>query len=247
MATRPARRIARVDARFINTAMMVTLLGAVVSDGLEDGRVVSGVGGQYNFVAQAFALEDARSVITLDAVRGAGKAARSNVLWSYGHGTIPRHLRDIVITEYGVADLRGRTDRDVIVALLKVADSRFQPELLERAKAAGKLERGYVLPAEARDNTPGRIAEALAPARASGLAPLLPFGSDFDPLEESLLPALGRLKAAQAEPKALLGLVLEGLRAQSDDGAALKRLGLDRPRGLRQRLTALALRGALRR
>jgi len=242
-----AKRIARVDARFINTAMMVTLLGAVVSDGLEDGRVVSGVGGQYNFVAQAFALEDARSVITLDAVRGAGKAARSNVLWSYGHGTIPRHLRDIVITEYGVADLRGRTDRDVIVALLKVADSRFQPALLEQARAAGKLERGYVLPAEARDNTPERIAEALAPARASGLAPLLPFGSDFDPLEESLLPTLGRLKAAQAEPKALLGLILDGLGARSDDGPVLKRLGLERPRGLSQRLTALAVRGALRR
>jgi acyl-CoA hydrolase len=70
-----AKRAARVDGRFINTAMMVTLLGAVVSDGLEDGRVVSGVGGQYNFVAQAFALEGARSVITLDAVRGAGRKA----------------------------------------------------------------------------------------------------------------------------------------------------------------------------
>ena len=240
-----AKRAARVDARFINTAMMVTLLGAVVSDGLEDGRVVSGVGGQYNFVAQAFALEDARSVITLDAVRGAGRAAQSNVLWSYGHGTIPRHLRDIVITEYGVADLRGRTDRDVIVALLKVADSRFQPALIEQAKAAGKLERSYAVPVEFCDNTPERIANALAPAKAAGLAPLLPFGSDFDPLEESLLPALGRLKAAQAEPKALLGLIMKGLRAGPGDEAALKRLGLAQPRGVRQRLTALAVRGAL--
>ena len=60
-----AKRRARVKARFINNAMMATLLGAVVSDGLEDGRVVSGVGGQYNFVAQAFALEGARSIIVL--------------------------------------------------------------------------------------------------------------------------------------------------------------------------------------
>jgi len=240
-----AKRIARVDARFINTAMMVTLLGAVVSDGLEDGRVVSGVGGQYNFVAQAFALEDARSVITLDAVRGAGKKASSNLLWSYGHGTVPRHLRDIVITEYGVADLRGRTDRDVVVALLKVADSRFQPALLEQAKAAGKLERGFVLPAEFRDNTPERVAEALAPAKAAGLAPLLPFGSDFDALEERLLPTLGRLRAAQAAPMDLLRLILTGMRAGPGDEAALARLGLAKPKGLRQRLTALAVRGAL--
>ena len=66
------KRRARIDARFVNNAMMATLMGAVVSDGLEDGRVISGVGGQYNFVAQAFALEGARSVITLEATRWVG-------------------------------------------------------------------------------------------------------------------------------------------------------------------------------
>jgi acyl-CoA hydrolase len=49
-------RLHRRNARFINTAMMFTLLGAAVSDALEDGRVVSGVGGQYNFVAMAHSL-----------------------------------------------------------------------------------------------------------------------------------------------------------------------------------------------
>src|SRR5262249_24882904 len=57
------KRRARVKARFVNNAMLATALGAVVSDGLENGQVVSGVGGQYDFVAQAFALEDARSII----------------------------------------------------------------------------------------------------------------------------------------------------------------------------------------
>ncbi len=47
-----AKRRARVEARFVNSAMMATLMGAVISDGLENGQVVSGVGGQYNFVAQ---------------------------------------------------------------------------------------------------------------------------------------------------------------------------------------------------
>ena len=50
----------RRDARFFNTCMMMTALGAAVSDGLADGRVVSGVGGQYNFVAMAHALPEAR-------------------------------------------------------------------------------------------------------------------------------------------------------------------------------------------
>lgn len=239
-----AKRAARVDARFINTAMMVTLLGAAVSDGLEDGRVVSGVGGQYNFVAQAFALEGARSVITLPSTRGAGRAAASNILWSYGHGTIPRHLRDIVITEYGVAGLRGRTDRDVVVALLKITDSRFQAGLLEKAKAAGKLETAYALPEAFQRNTPERLARALAPLKAAGLAPLLPFGSDFDALEASLLPALARLKAAQAAPRDLARLVLKGLGARGGH-EALARLRLDKPRSLRDWLTASAVRGAL--
>ena len=50
----------------------------------------------------------------------------SNLFWNYGHCTIPRHLRDIVVTEYGIADLRGQTDSEVIARLLAVSDSRFQ-------------------------------------------------------------------------------------------------------------------------
>src|SRR5262249_29361543 len=164
------KRRARVKARFVNNAMMATLLGAAVSDALENGQVVSGVGGQYNFVAQSFALEDARSIILLRATRTAKRRTTSNILWNYGHTTIPRHLRDIMVTEYGIADLRGKSDRDVIAAMLAVADSRFQDELLRRARDAGKIERGFELPAACRDNTPERIARALAGAREEGPA-----------------------------------------------------------------------------
>src|ERR1700734_2198889 len=87
-----AKRRARFDARFVNNAMMATLMGAVISDGLENGQVVSGVGGQYNFVAQAFALRGARSILTVEATRQAGARIQSNIRWSYGHETIPRHL-----------------------------------------------------------------------------------------------------------------------------------------------------------
>ena len=66
-----AKRRARVKARFLNDAMMATALGDVISDGLDDGRIVSGVGGQYNFIAQGFALEGARSAIVLHATRTA--------------------------------------------------------------------------------------------------------------------------------------------------------------------------------
>ena len=205
----PAKRRARVKARFINNAMMATLLGAVISDALEDGRVVSGVGGQYNFIAQGFALEGARSVIILPATRTAGGKISSNIHWNYGHTTIPRHLRDIVVTEYGVADLRGKSDRDVIAAMLAVTDSRFQSELLRRAKDARKIEREFELSAACRDNTPERLARALKPAVEQGLVPLFPFGSDFTAVEQRLMPALELLK--EASPLQLAGIALRGL------------------------------------
>jgi acyl-CoA hydrolase len=240
-----AKRRARVKARFINNAMMATLLGAVVSDGLENGQVVSGVGGQYNFVAQAFALEDARSIIALRATREARRRTTSNVRWNYGHTTIPRHLRDVVVTEYGIADLRGKSDRDVIAAMLAVADSRFQDELLRIATDAGKIERHYELPRECRDNTPERIARALAPAQEQGLLPSFPFGTDFTATEQRLIPALQALR--QASPLQLTALAAHGLMQPptKDVEECLARMGLDRPSGATEHIYAALMRGAL--
>jgi acyl-CoA hydrolase len=231
-----SKRRARVDARFVNNAMMATLLGAVISDGLENGQVVSGVGGQYNFVAQAFALEGARSILTVKSTRQGAKAI-SNIRWSYGHETIPRHLRDIVITEYGVADLRGKSDADVIAAMLAVTDSRFQTELMRQAKEAGKLARNYEIPAVHRDNAPERIAAALKPACEAGLLPSFPFGSDFTDVEQRLIPALQLLQQATRSPQRLPGMLWEGFLHQPDaaDGACLARLGLDKPATLAER------------
>jgi hypothetical protein len=226
------KRRARVDARFVNSVMMATLMGAAVSDGLENGQVVSGVGGQYNFVAQAFALDGARSVLTLESARQAGGKPQSNIRWSYGHETIPRHLRDIVVTEYGVADLRGKSDADVIAAMLAVADSRFQDELARRARDAGKLPKNFEIPAVHRENTPERIVEALKPAREEGLLPSFPFGSDFTDVEQRLIPALQLLQDAQQAPlRRLPGLLWQGLARAPDaaDGECLARLGLDKP------------------
>ncbi|SHG89312.1 acetyl-CoA hydrolase/transferase C-terminal domain-containing protein [Bradyrhizobium erythrophlei] len=226
-----AKRRARVDARFVNSVMMATLMGAAVSDGLENGQVVSGVGGQYNFVAQSFALAGARSVLTLEATRGAGAGLRSNIRWSYGHETIPRHLRDIVVTEYGVADIRGKSDADVIAAMLQVTDSRFQDELARQAKDAGKLPGNFEIPAAYRDNHPERIAAALKPAREAGLLPSFPFGSDFTDVEQRLIPALQLLQDAQSAPRRLPGLLWQGFTGHPDaaDIECLARLGLDKP------------------
>src|SRR6185437_4006321 len=229
-----SKRAARIDARFINNTMMATLLGAAVSDGLDNGQVVSGVGGQYNFVAQAFALSGARSVLTLEATRQARGKMLSIIRWNYGHETIPRHLRDVFITEYGVADVRGKSDAEVIAAMLAIADSRFQDELARVAKDTGKLPKGFEIPAAHRENVPERIAAALKPAREAGLLPSFPFGSDFTEVEQRLIPALQILQAAQRKPAQLPGLLWEGLTRTRDaaDEQCLARLGLDQPKTL---------------
>jgi hypothetical protein len=243
------KRRARVDARFVNNAMMATLMGAVISDGLEDGQVVSGVGGQYNFVAQAFALQGARSILTLEATRRTRARLESNIRWAYGHQTIPRHLRDIIVTEYGVADLRGQSDADVIAAMLAVSDSRFQGELARQAKDAGKLPKDFEIPTAHRENFPERIAAALKPAREAGLLPTFPFGTDFTDVEQQLIPALQLLQEAQQSPRRLPGLLWQGFTRQPDagEGECLARLGLERPATLSERAYRALVSAALAR
>jgi acyl-CoA hydrolase len=244
-----AKRRARVDARFVNVTMMATLLGAAVSDGLEDGQVVSGVGGQYNFVAQAFALQGARSILALEATRQGGAGAQSNVRWNYGHTTIPRHLRDIFVTEYGVADTRGKSDAETIAAMLAITDSRFQDELARVAKDAGKLPKDFEIPRAHRENFPERIARALKPARDAGLLPSFPFGSDFTETEQRLIPALQVLQEIQRTPLRLPGLLWLGLTRAVDtaDRECLARLGLDQPATMADRAYRALVSAALAR
>ncbi|MDT9629620.1 acetyl-CoA hydrolase/transferase C-terminal domain-containing protein [Pseudomonas marginalis] len=229
------KRLQRQDARFINSAITVTLLGAGVADQLEDGRVLSGVGGQYNFVAQGHALEGARSILILRSWRESAGEVSSTIVWEYGHCTIPRHLRDIVITEYGIADLRGQTDAKVIEALLNITDSRFQADLIEQAQKAGKLPKDFQLDPRFSDNTPERLQGIQA--RHRRLFPEYPLGSDFTDEERDLLRALNWLKS-----KFKLTEILELGKAALDAPEPqafpehLKRMGLDSPEGLKEDL-----------
>ena len=229
------KRLQRRDARFINTAFTMTLLGAGVADQLEDGRVLSGVGGQYNFVAQAHALEDARSILLLRSWRESGGEVNSNIVWEYGHATIPRHLRDIVVTEYGIADLRGKTDAQVIEALLKISDSRFQSELIEQAQQVGKLPADFRLDERFCNNLPERL-EALR-AEHSQLFVEYPLGSDFSAVEQDLVRALSWLKSKLRLTEVLaLGKATLDAPEPGAYPEHLRRMSLEAPDGVREAL-----------
>lgn len=239
------QRLQRRDARFFNTCMMATALGAAVSDALEDGRVVSGVGGQYNFVAMSHALPDARSALLLRASRESGGTVTSNVVWNYGHTTIPRHLRDVYISEYGIADIHGRADEDCVMAMVGIADARFQQGLIDSAKRSGKLRADFTLPARAARNTPEVLHKALAPFHRNGALPDYPLGSDFTPVEQRVVKALGWLKAHTGTRGDKLRTVLQALGSHPIDSEALQRMDLASPRGLGERLEARLLSLAL--
>jgi acyl-CoA hydrolase len=238
----------RCHARFVNTTMMLTTLGAAVSDGLADGRVVSGVGGQYNFVSMAHALPGARSVLCVRATRSKDGKLGSNIVTGYGHVTIPRHLRDIAITEYGVADLRGRTDSECVAAMLNIADSRFQEALLAEAKRARKIDAGYRIPERHRNNTPARLERAFAGQRRAGRFTEFPFGTDLTREEIDLGHALRWLKENTRATTAKLLTVARALAGGVDAGhrGYLERLRLAEPKDLGQKLNARLVSLALR-
>ncbi len=204
-------RAQRVKARFLNTTMKVTLLGAAASDGLDNNQVVSGVGGQYNFVAMAHALPDSRSVLMLRSTHGSGKSIKSNIVWTYPYDTIPRHLRDVVITEYGIAMLRGKSDEDCIKAMICIADSRFQADLLSTAKQFGKLDQAWSIPAEYSENTPAGLKTRLKQGINDDSFPEWPFGSDFSTVELRLIKALGWLKKATKSRTALFLTIIKAV------------------------------------
>ena len=229
----------RRHARFVNTSMMITGLGAAVSDTLDDGRVVSGVGGQYNFVAMAHALPEARSILCARSTRSSRGELSSCMPWSYGNTTIPRHLRDIVVTEYGIADLRGRTDREVVEALVAIMDSRFQDRFVADAQRAGKLPRDYRVPDTARNNHPQYLEQRFAPWRTRGLFEDLPFGSDITPEEVVLAKALRGLQTATDSLAGKVGAALRALLADANTPQLrpyLARMGLAQPRSFGERM-----------
>lgn len=241
------KRSQRRDARFINETMMVTLLGAAVSDALEDGRVVSGVGGQFDFVSMAQALDGAMSILICRACRESGGKSSSNIRWNYGHNTVPRHHRDVFVTEYGIAATRGCSDRDTIDRLLHIADAKFQDALIKPPQRSGKLERDYRMAADADKNTPETIKSVFEQHRIH--FPAYPLGTDLTVDEQNLAEALEWLQANTASTGKRVRTMLKATLSGEQQGGdtALARMDLEAPNNLKQRLMKRLLRYALQR
>ncbi|MFK8011926.1 MAG: acetyl-CoA hydrolase/transferase C-terminal domain-containing protein [Marinicellaceae bacterium] len=237
-------RVQRVKARFINTCMKVDLLGAAASDTLDNNQVVSGVGGQYNFVAMAQTLEDSRSILML---RSTHKGKESNIVWKYPYCTIPRHLRDIVITEYGIADLRGQSDEECVKRMICIADSKFQESLRLEAVKYQKLDSNWQIPKEFTSNSIQNLNKQFSGFTQDGYFPQFPFGSDFTEEELVIIKALTYLKAHTKSGFAKVKLIIKALLSSEDSTHEkfLKRMNLNNPKTTEEKINKKLLVYAL--
>ena len=121
----------------INSAIEVDLTGQVVADSI-GSRVYSGVGGQMDFIRGAALAAEGRAIIALPSTAAGGSMSRIVSTMKEGAGVVTTraHARTIV-TEYGVAELFGRTLRERAASLIGVAHPDHRERLTAEAHAAG--------------------------------------------------------------------------------------------------------------
>lgn len=134
--------IARNDRMVsINAALAVDLTGQVASDTLM-GKFFSGIGGQVDFVRGAARSRGGKAIIALPSTARDGSVSRIRAALEEGAGVVTsRGDVRYVVTEYGIADLWGKSIRERALALIEIAHPDVRPELLDAAKA-----RRYVFP-----------------------------------------------------------------------------------------------------
>jgi len=113
----------------INSAIEVDLTGQVVADSIGH-RLYSGVGGQMDFVRGAALASEGRAIIALPSTAAGGSVSRISSSLKEGAGivTTRAHVRTVV-TEWGVAELFGKSTRERAEALISIAHPDFRDEL----------------------------------------------------------------------------------------------------------------------
>lgn len=113
----------------VNSALEVDLTGQVTAESL-GARQVAGIGGQFDFVLGASRSRGGAAIVALPSTGREGTVSRIVSHLAPGAAvTTPRFLVDWVVTEYGAAGLRGRSERERAAALVAVAHPGFREEL----------------------------------------------------------------------------------------------------------------------
>lgn len=118
----------------INSALQVDLTGQVCADSI-GSTIYSGVGGQLDFVLGSCLSSHGRSIIALPSTAAGGSVSRIVTQLSVGAGVVTSRANvHYVVTEYGVAAMRGRSTRERVKALVEVAHPDHREGLLREAR-----------------------------------------------------------------------------------------------------------------
>ena len=131
------RRFRRMVA--INSAIEVDLTGQVCADSI-GSRMYSGVGGQMDFIRGAALAEEGRAIIALPATAASGTVSRIVPFLRQGAGVVTTRAHvETIVTEWGVAEMHGRSIPERARQLVAIADPGFRDELEEEARRVGWL------------------------------------------------------------------------------------------------------------
>jgi acyl-CoA hydrolase len=122
----------------LNGALEVDLQGQVVADTIH-GAQYSGIGGHEDFVSGAALGDDDRSLLCLPSTSIVGGRRVSRILRTLAPGSIvttPRHQVDVIVTEFGAAELGGRTVEERAARLVAIAHPDFRDELAAGREAS---------------------------------------------------------------------------------------------------------------
>ena len=119
----------------INSAFAVDIYGQIFADSL-GFTMLAGVGGQLGFAIGAFMSEGGRYIVVIPSTTSDGK---SRIVFTPQPGTVisvSRNLSDYIVTEYGIAALRGKSQRKRAEAIISIAHPNFRSELKQKVKEA---------------------------------------------------------------------------------------------------------------
>jgi len=118
----------------VNAALMVDLTGQIVAESIGP-MVISGTGGQLAFATGAALSRGGRNITVLPSTVQKGKLSRIMPHLPVGSiATVPRTLADIIVTEHGIARLKGKTQRQRAEELINIAHPDFRNELKEQSR-----------------------------------------------------------------------------------------------------------------
>jgi len=166
----------------INSALAVDLTGQVAADAIQ-GKFFSGIGGQVDFIRGAARSPGGKPIIAMPATACAGQVSRIEAAFDAGAGVVTsRGDVHYVVTEYGIAQLWGKSVRERTAALIEIAHPDVRADLLNEAK-----QRHYVLPDQPLPNPQSRLPERIVALRSSDQVRIRPVRiSDEDALQELL-------------------------------------------------------------